>query len=118
MSEWQIKRATLYRRLKKAGLDPAGDITTQDLLKILIGDREREEMALLIAKRRLAESEAGAAEGDLVSASKIGKAFLHGMIEVRQIIETSHVSDEHYALFLEAVQRTARAMEEAGNDEK
>lgn len=58
MSEWQIKRATLYRRLKKAGLDPAGDITTQDLLKILIGDREREEMSLLIAKRRLAESEA------------------------------------------------------------
>ena len=98
--EYGVPRATVYRRLKAAGLDASGPLSTIAVHNAIFGDQHAARMKLLAAQTKQAELRAGKLSGDLVEAETIGKVLLHGLTALRSIVEHSDITDDELANFL------------------
>jgi hypothetical protein len=114
--EWNVPKATVYRKIKAAGLDPRA-MTTLEVHRALFGDQHLERTKLVAAQRRMAESREKQLNGDLVPVSRLRQALIDPLVNLKRAIKDSHVTDGEYDTILTAIGLLATTLDEASKPE-
>lgn len=93
--EFGVHREQLERRRLGLGIEPGEDdcFVSQDIARMMFGDKEAETIGKIAAERSKLERENRAAEGELVAVERVAVLGERFVAAVRQVILNSSLSE-------------------------
>ena len=93
--EFGVHREHLERRRRVLGIEPGkdGHFTSQELARMLFGDKEAETIAEIVERRKKLERENREADGELVAVERVCILGERYVAAVRQVILNSSLSE-------------------------